>query len=134
MAVVVMRERVWGLPYLGFVMPAAIFVGLLYFLPIVWLALFSFQGPAGLTTRWYEQILNGSSIHNMMLTTVRIVGLTTVFSLLIGYVVAYAMVHMTERQRLVLTLCVLVPFWLSVLVRAFAWLILLRDKGLVTPA
>ena len=70
----------------------------------------------------------------ILLTTFRIVGLTTVIAVVLGYAVAYAMAHMGERQRLALLLCVLVPFWLSVLVRALAWLILLRNHGIVNEA
>jgi len=112
-------------------MPAVLVVGVLYLLPILWLAVVSFGGPGPLTVKWYVQIFGSDSIRNMLWTTVRIVAVTTIVSLLLGYLVAYAMAQMGERQRLLLTLCVLVPFWLSVLVRALAWLILLRNNGLV---
>ena len=118
-------------PYLGFVMPALLLVGLLYLLPLAWLAYASIGGPAEFTWKWYQQIATSASIHNMLWTTARIVAVTSLVALVLGYVVAFAMVHMSERARFNLTLCVLVPFWLSVLVRAFAWLILLRNNGLV---
>ena len=118
-------------PYLGFVLPALLLVGLLYMLPLAWLAYASVGGPSDFTLQWYEKIGTSPGIHNMLWTTARIVALTTLVALVLGYVVAFAMVHMSERVRFNLTLCVLVPFWLSVLVRAFAWLILLRNNGLV---
>ena len=112
-------------------MPALLLVGILYLLPLGWLAYASMGGPDGFTLQWYGKIATSSGIHNMLWTTARIVALTTLVALLLGYVVAFAMVHMSERARFNLTLCVLLPFWLSVLVRAFAWLILLRNNGLV---
>jgi putative spermidine/putrescine transport system permease protein len=125
------KARAAGAPYLSFTLPAILVIGLLYLVPIGWLAVVSFGGPDELTLKWYVQIFGSESIRNMLWTTVRIVGITTVLSLALGYLVAYAMAQMGERQRLFLTLCVLVPFWLSVLVRALAWLILLRNNGLI---
>jgi putative spermidine/putrescine transport system permease protein len=125
------KRRAWGVPYLGFALPAVLAVGLLYLVPLGWLAVVSFGGPSELTLKWYVQIFGSEGIRNMLWTTVRIVGITTAVSLVLGYLIAYAMAHMGERQRLLLTLCVLVPFWLSVLVRALAWLILLRNNGII---
>jgi putative spermidine/putrescine transport system permease protein len=128
------KARIGSDPYLPFVMPAAILVGLLYLLPIGWLGLMSLGGPTEWTLRWYEQVATASGIHKILWTTARIVTITSLVALVLGYLVAYAMVHMNERQRLLITLCVLVPFWLSVLVRALAWLILLRNNGLINEA
>jgi len=121
-------------PYLAFVMPALLLVGVLYVAPLGWLAYVSLGGPEDLTLKWYEQVATSGAIHRMLWTTARIVTITTAISLVLGYLVAYAMLLMGARARLLLTLCVLVPFWLSVLVRAFAWLILLRNNGLLNEA
>ncbi|WP_247881443.1 ABC transporter permease [Skermanella sp. TT6] len=123
-----------GEPYVGFLLPAALLVCGLFLIPIGQLVALSFGGPDGPTLRWYEQVAATDSIHRILLTTFRIVGLTTAIAVALGYAVAYAMAHMGERQRLALLLCVLVPFWLSVLVRALAWLILLRNNGIVNEA
>jgi putative spermidine/putrescine transport system permease protein len=115
-------------------MPALLLVGMLYVLPLGWLAYVSVGGPGDLTLQWYHQIATSGGIHRMLWTTARIVAVTTAIALALGYLVACAMLLMGERARLLLMLCVLVPFWLSVLVRAFAWLILLRHNGLVNQA
>ena len=44
------------------------------------------------------------------------------FALLLGYVVAYAMRAATHAAAAIMLFCVLLPFWISVLVRSFAWL------------
>jgi putative spermidine/putrescine transport system permease protein len=118
-------------PYMGFLLPAVLLVGGLFLVPICWLAVISFSDAGGPSLRWYVQILQSDNIHRVLWTTLRIVTVTTVVALVLAYLVAFAMAHMRERQRLLLTLCVLVPFWLSVLVRALAWLILLRNNGLI---
>lgn len=127
------RPPAWN-PYFGFLLPAALLVGGLFLIPVAQLVVMSFNGLASPSLRFYEQILTTGSILRIFWTTFRIVSVTTAIALVLGYAIAYAMVHMAPRQRLALMLCVLVPFWLSVLVRALAWLILLRNNGLLNEA
>jgi putative spermidine/putrescine transport system permease protein len=86
-------------PYLAFIMPALLLVGALYLLPLGWLAYASLGRPNEFTLRWYEQIAAPTGIHNMLWTTARIVAVTSVVALLLGYVVALAMVHASKRAR-----------------------------------
>ena len=58
----------------------------------------------------------------------------TLLALLIGYPVAYTMAHAGERLRRLLLFVVLVPFWTSILVRTYAWMVLLQRNGLVNTA
>jgi putative spermidine/putrescine transport system permease protein len=53
------------------------------------------------------------------------------YALLLGYALSYRIALATERARRWWILVVLVPLWISVLVRAFAWVTLLRRQGLV---
>lgn len=55
----------------------------------------------------------------------------TVACVLCAYPYAFAMTAVGPRLRLVLILCVLVPFWVSGVVRTLAWVILLQDSGLI---
>ncbi|ODT05645.1 MAG: ABC transporter permease [Mesorhizobium sp. SCN 65-20] len=55
----------------------------------------------------------------------------TLVSLICAYPYAYAMTIVGKNVRLVLILCVLVPFWLSGVVRTLAWVILLQDSGVI---
>jgi putative spermidine/putrescine transport system permease protein len=50
---------------------------------------------------------------------------------LLGYPIAYTMAHAGERLRRLLIFVVLIPFWSSILVRTFAWMVLLQQKGLI---
>ena len=79
----------------------------------------------------YALLLSSGAIQRILATTARICVLTTALTLVGGYIVAYALVHAGERQRQWMLFCVLLPFWLSVLVRAFAWVMLLRRDGAV---
>ena len=55
----------------------------------------------------------------------------TFIAVVLGYVVAYAMLMGSKRRRALMFACVMVPFWISILVRTFAWILLLRTEGIV---
>jgi ABC-type spermidine/putrescine transport system permease subunit I len=66
--------------------------------------------------------------------TLEISLLTTVCCIVLGYVAAYFLAAVRPRTRQVLLLCVIVPFFLSVLVRNYVWMVLLQKTGLVNQA
>jgi putative spermidine/putrescine transport system permease protein len=110
--------------------PAVLLVGIFFVLPLLQVLWLSVTEPApGLQN--YRLLLESAAVHRTIGTTARLCLLTTVLSLAGGYIVAYALVHVGPRQRRVMFFFILVPFWLSVLARAFAWIALLRREGLV---
>lgn len=54
---------------------------------------------------------------------------TTVVTIVLAYVIAYAMVHIGSRELRWMFFFILLAFWLSILVRTFAWIIILRSEG-----
>jgi ABC-type spermidine/putrescine transport system permease subunit I len=66
--------------------------------------------------------------------TLKISLLTTLCCVLLGYLAAYFLASVRPRTRQVLLLCVIVPFFLSVLVRNYIWMILLQKTGLLNQA
>lgn len=64
-------------------------------------------------------------------TTFQVSILTTVLCILIGYPLAYFLAMLPTRVAGVFMLAVLLPFWTSLLVRTYAWLVLLQKKGLL---
>lgn len=75
---------------------------------------------------WYV----GDPVQRAVLLRTFTTGLeVTVICLLLGYPYAYAMVAAGPKLRALLTMLVLVPFWTSLMVRTFAWVILLQDNG-----
>jgi putative spermidine/putrescine transport system permease protein len=112
------------------ILPAFLLMTAFYVAPIVQVLAISFTEPQpGLGN--YERLLTSESVHRVILTTLRICVATTVLALLLGYVLAYKITLADERARRWWILAVLVPLWISVLVRAFAWVTLLRRQGLV---
>jgi ABC-type spermidine/putrescine transport system permease subunit I len=55
----------------------------------------------------------------------------TVLSLVLGYPLAYLMTVVPGRVRTLLIVLVLVPFWTSILVRTFAWMVILGKRGII---
>ncbi len=79
----------------------------------------------------YARVFQQPAYLRIMLRTVRIAAEVTVMTVLLGYPLAWLM---SRRQGLALALlvgAVLLPLWTSVLVRTYAWLVLLQRDGVV---
>ena len=81
--------------------------------------------------QWY---LSDAVQRDVLVRTFTTALIVTVVCLLVGYPYAYAMVAFGPKVRALLTLLILVPFWTSLMVRTFAWVILLQDNGPVHTA
>jgi len=115
------------------VLPAVLMLVVLYFVPLGNVLLTSVTDPRpGLQN--YGLLFTSTSVQRTLLTTVRIAAITTVFALLLGYVVAYAMRAASTRTQRLMLVGVLLPFWISVLVRSFAWIALLGTQGPLNSA
>lgn len=57
--------------------------------------------------------------------------LATVICLTLSYPYAYLMTIVSARARTVLVVIALIPFWTSLMIRTFAWIVLLQDGGVV---
>jgi spermidine/putrescine transport system permease protein len=56
-------------------------------------------------------------------------GATTVFTILIGYPLAYYISKAPARQRSWLLFLILIPFWTNFIIRIYAWIMILRTEG-----
>ncbi|MGG5822205.1 ABC transporter permease [Falsiroseomonas sp. HW251] len=120
------RQGGWWL----LILPAFLLMTAFYVAPIVQVLAISFTEPEpGLQN--YERLFTSESVQRVIATTLRICVITTVLALALGYVLAYRIALAEERARRWWFMAVLVPLWISVLVRAFAWVTLLRRQGLV---
>ncbi|MTH64295.1 ABC transporter permease [Paracoccus shanxieyensis] len=125
------RERRMILALLA---PALIVVGLLLITPLIWMAWQSFRGPDGFTLTHYARFLTDGVYLSSFLQTFRIAFLVTIASIVIGYPIAYVAAKSQGIWPPIILGMVLLPFWTSVLVRAYAWLILLQRRGIVNTA
>ena len=115
------------------VVPAVLLVGELFAYPVSWLLVLSVTDPEpGL--RNFTTLLESPVYLKALWNTILISGSVTLLCVLLGYPIAYAMAHAGERLRRLLIFIVLIPFWSSILVRTFAWMVLLQQKGLINRA
>jgi spermidine/putrescine transport system permease protein len=83
-----------------------------------------------LSLKNYEQAFNPDYLPTLF-TALRYATLSTIAGLLIGYPIAYWIARYGGRRKALLLLLVLLPFWTSWLIRTYAWMIILRDNGVV---
>ena len=112
--------------------PAVLVIVLLLGVPCAWLLGLSFIGnDGGPTLAHYTALFADAAYARSLWLTLWMAGVTTAICLVAGYLLAYAMTLM-PRWAVTLTLAlVALPFWTSVLVRTYAWLILLQNRGIV---
>ncbi|HYX03363.1 MAG TPA: ABC transporter permease [Reyranella sp.] len=141
-----MRDQLrrWGL-----LSPALAILGLFVVAPLGFMAFVSTldRGPQG-TVVWdrhsldayvqflFERDLMGRLTINtdylrIFSRSILLAGLTTVLTLLIGFPTALWMAFQPLSRRGFLVFIVTVPFWTNLLVRNFAWILLLRDGGVI---
>lgn len=112
--------------------PALALMTLIIVVPICWLFWLSFIGSdGGLSLENYQRMLASRSYLQVFVQTFEISACTTLLCVLLGYPLAYFLACLPTRAANLCMVAVLVPFWTSLLVRTYAWLVLLQRKGLI---
>lgn len=115
---------------LGLSAPALFIVGLVVFIPVGWLFWLSVIDAGELSLAHYRRIADATHVR-IFYVTFEISILVTVLALLLGYPLAYLMSQLSPRWAGICMIFVLIPFWTSLLVRTYAWLVLLQRRGLI---
>ena len=110
--------------------PLVLFLGLAYLVPFLGVMQWSVTLPEPGFGQ-YGRALTDPLIQSVFLRTFRICLIVTICAVAAAYAIAYVWVRGTPAQRLVTELCILIPFWISVLTRAFGWVALLSNRGLI---
>jgi mannopine transport system permease protein len=117
-------------------------LSLLLVTPLLLLLAFGFLYPVGrllwtsfasptFTFANYVRILTEPLYFSVLWRTVEVAFVVTLATFLLGYPVAYAMARLKGRAATIVAACVLIPLWTSVLVRSYAWIVLLQRNGIV---
>ncbi|MGB3406242.1 MAG: ABC transporter permease [Jannaschia sp.] len=118
--------------FLGLSAPALLVVVIVAILPVLWLSSLSFFGAAGqLSGENYERIFSSALYRNTFIVTLEISVVVTLACMILGYPLCYWLSQMPQKWANILLVFVLVPFWTSVLVRTYAWLVLLQRNGII---
>jgi putative spermidine/putrescine transport system permease protein len=110
--------------------PLVLFLGLAYLVPFLGVMQWSVTLPEPGFGQ-YGKAITEPLIQSVFFRTFRICLIVTVCAVAAAYAIAYVWVRGTPAQRLVTELCILIPFWISVLTRAFGWVALLSNRGLI---
>jgi putative spermidine/putrescine transport system permease protein len=111
--------------------PALVMVVVLLIMPLCWLALQSVQTEEGFSLANYIRIFQETIYWDTFALTFKISFMVTILSIVMGFPIAYAASRLQGFWANLILICVILPFWTSVLVRAYAWLVLLQRRGLV---
>jgi len=115
------------------ILPALLFLLILFYFPLAFIAGLSVNAP-NLSTANYERFLANETMLRVGLRTFLYAGLVTVTCLVLGYPLAVFLSRMAKAGRSYLLVCVILPYLTSLLVRTYAWMILLSDHGLINSA
>jgi putative spermidine/putrescine transport system permease protein len=115
---------------LALTLPALLVILLLVVLPVGWLAWQSVYHN-GFTLEHYRRIFNEAIYWRSFALTFEISLLVTALALVLGYPIAYAASSAPRGWSILILALVVLPFWTSVLVRAYAWLALLQRNGVI---
>jgi spermidine/putrescine transport system permease protein len=130
------KGRGWTLRLVGLLTPVTIWLGLFFLVPLLLILAYSFG-----TSNIYGGITLGFNPGNylrvfdplyleIIVRTFVIAAITTLLCFALGYPLAYFIVFKGRRWRNALILLVMVPFWTSLLIRAYSWVVILSGNGI----
>jgi putative spermidine/putrescine transport system permease protein len=107
--------------------PGIVFLGLFFAYPLAEMVARSFGAPWSQTYGLFSHPLYIRTLG----TTFEIAALVALVTLLLGYPFAYVMAHAPTAVAVLLGVLVLLPIWMSFLVRTYAWQVWLEDTGVI---
>jgi len=133
-------DRVRARPSVRTAVAAALpvgFVTVLLFVPYVLLLVQSFWRLKGgaitheLTLENYQRLFGTELYPNTILFSAGVAIRVTLFSLLLAFPLAYLLAFKVKRHKQLMYMAVIIPLWVSYLVRAYAWKIILGQSGIL---
>ena len=129
------ERKGWSAGLAGLLTPAAFWLGIFFVVPLMLILAYSF-GTSGV----YGGITLGFNPGNylkvfdplyleIIIRTFIIATINTLICLALGYPLAYFIAFKGRRWRNVLILLVMIPFWTSLLIRAYSWVVILGGNG-----
>ncbi|MBY6049245.1 ABC transporter permease [Vannielia litorea] len=118
--------------------PFALWILLLIILPQIGIGYVSIREKVGINTyeygfKNYVDFITEPVYRNTLLRTAWMSILVTALALVIGFPIAWYIAKIAkERSRAALFLMCLIPLWVSDLVRAYGWIVLLRETGVIS--
>jgi ABC-type spermidine/putrescine transport system permease subunit I len=112
------------------ILPSVAFLLVIFLYPISLVLVKSFLDPS-LTSAHYLQFFKNPVYFRVFVITFKISLTVTLLCLVLGYPIAYLLSRAPDRVRNYLMILVLIPFWMSLLVRNYAWMVFLGREGVL---
>lgn len=112
--------------------PLVAYMIVLYAVPVISMLLRSVNDPTW-SLAHFRELVSDDVFFNVFSNTLWTATIVTLGTLLLGYPVAMALVR-AKRSAPLIMIVILLPFWTSVLVRSYAWMVLLGRHGLINEA
>jgi spermidine/putrescine transport system permease protein len=129
-----------SLQVLVLIFPSLFWLVIFFAVPLVIVFVYSFlkRGPYGQLV-WSFNLQNYVRFFDplylkIFVRSFKIAAITTVFCFLFGYPLAYWIATRPAKWRNMMLLLIMIPFWTNFLVRTYAWILILRDTGLINNA
>ena len=114
-------------------LPALAWLGVLFVYPIGRLAWLSVFAPA-FTLQHYAKLASAGVYARILGNSFEISVTVTLLALVLGYPLAFLLATARPRAAGLMLAGIVLPLWTSVLVRTYAWMVLLGRRGLVNEA
>ena len=109
-------------------LPAVVFLGVFFMVPLAEMVVRSLTDPS---PHNYTVFTSSPLYRRVLVNTFWVSGLVTAICLLLGYLYAYVMYIAGTKVRAMLIAFLLLSMWSSLLVRTYAWTVLLQDTGVI---
>lgn len=116
------------------VLPALVFLGVVFLLPLLLLLWSSIRGEGGFSLNGYARVLGDAYYRQVMLQSLQLGLITTGGALLLGYPAAFALARARGYAQVALFALVFLPLTVSIIVKSFGWGIVLRRDGILNWA
>jgi putative spermidine/putrescine transport system permease protein len=114
----------------GLLVPLFLYLLFFFVYPLMKMFVISFMDPT-FTLRNYVRIYEKPVYITVILNTFRLSLIVTFFTFILGYPIAYFLNHMGKRVAQVMMIILVLPFWTSILVRMYAWMVILGRNGII---
>lgn len=109
-----------------------LFITICTFVPMIKLFKLSLFDEHGFTLKYLKQVFTEQIYLTVIWRTIKTAFYITILCIILAYPVAYCLKKVKSKTiRNIIMACIMIPFWISLLVRSFSWMVILQDQGIV---
>lgn len=113
-----------------FAAPASLLIAGVFLVPLL-IVLWQSLMRDGISIEGYQRLLGSTLFWRILRTTLEITLGAMLLSVLVGYPIAYFISQLRPASRAMAMILVLLPFWTSILVKSFAFIVILGEQGII---